>query len=225
MLAIIPAREGSKRLPGKNIKLLAGKPLIVHTIEAALKASGISRVIVSTDSKIIASIAEEAGAECPFLRPLELASDTATSNDVFKFTIQKLENIENIKIEEVAILQPTSPLRNSKHIDEAIMLFKNNRADSVISCCQEHHPIIWHKTLDHEGKFQQIFSENIVAELSKKPSIFPNGAIYILSRKAVETGQYYMKDSFAYLMDRSTSVDIDTLADFKYVEFLLGSDA
>ncbi len=212
-------------MPGKNIKLLAGKPLIVHTIEAALAANYISRVIVSTDSKTIASIAKNAGAECPFMRPLELATDTATSNDVFKFTIQKLEEIEKTIIEEVTILQPTSPLRTSENIDEAISLFKNNKADSVISCCKEHHPVIWHKSLDREGRLKSIFNENMISKLSQEPSVFPNGAIYVLSRRAVDLGLYYTEDSFGYVMDRARSVDVDTLEDFKYVEFLLGLNA
>ena len=146
MLAIIPARGGSKGLPGKNIKELCGKPLLACTAEAALASPYITRVVISTDDKIIAEVAKRYGIECPFLRPDFLSTDDAKSVDVFNFTINKLEE-EGEKIDNIIILQPTSPLRTEQHINEAVELFINNKADSVISYCKEYHPIFWHKYL------------------------------------------------------------------------------
>ena len=115
-IAIIPARGGSKRLPGKNIKLLGGKPLIAWTIEAAIKSNIFDHIFVSTDSEEIASVSRDYGAKVPFLRPAELASDTATTNDVVTHLVEWFEKEYNKEVTTVAILQPTSPLRNAQHI-------------------------------------------------------------------------------------------------------------
>ena len=123
MLAIIPAPGGSKGLPGKNIKLLNGKPLIAYSIEAALAIPEITKVYVSTDDHEIAIVAREYGADCDELRPFHLATDTAKSMDVFKYILQKFTK-EGYNFEEIIILQPTSPLRNAEHISEAIKLYK-----------------------------------------------------------------------------------------------------
>ncbi|MFC6099488.1 acylneuraminate cytidylyltransferase family protein [Olivibacter domesticus] len=221
MLAIIPARGGSKGLPGKNIKLLAGKPLLAYTIEAALKAKDITRVIISTDSDEIAKIAIKYGAECPFLRPSELSTDSARSVDVYKHAMNWLQINKDDVVDSVVILQPTSPLRTNLDIDKAISIFYEKNADSVVSYCQEHHPIKWHKYITPDGKFENIFEESINNRQLERPSFFPNGAIYIFKRTLIETEKYYTAKSYAYIMDRRNSIDIDTLDDFEYVEFLL----
>lgn len=226
MIAIIPARGGSKGLPGKNIKLLHGKPLIAYTIEAALKAKGISRVIVSTDDENIAKVALEYGAEIPFMRPDFLATDEATSLEVYKYTLERLEKEDNICIEDFVVLQPTSPLRNEQHIDEAIALFHDKNAHSVISYCKEAHPILWHKYITEEGKFEEIFEGNYQKNRQEiKATYFPNGAIYIFKKSILVNGNYYNDHSFAYLMDRLFSVDIDTEADFRYAEWQMTNNA
>lgn len=221
MIAIIPARGGSKGLPEKNIKLLNGKPLIAYTIEAAIKAKHISRIIISTDDEKIAEIAVKHGAECPFMRPDFLATDQARSIDVLKFTIEELEKKEKIAIPEIMVLQPTSPLRTAKNIDEAAEIFYEKKADSVISYCKEHHPIFWHKFLTEDGKFQDIFENKLQNRQDEKPTYFPNGAIYIFKKKLIFAEQYYTENSFAYLMGRNQSVDIDTQDDFDYASYLL----
>src|SRR5690606_22892236 len=152
--AIIPARGGSKGLPGKNVKLLNGKPMIAYTIEAALNSKSISRVIVSTDDIAIAEVAKSYGAEVPFMRPVDLATDDAKSIDVYTYTIKRLEKEEDILIREIIVLQPTSPFRTAQHIDEAIELYLEKKADSVISYCNEHHPIFWHKYIKEDGRFE-----------------------------------------------------------------------
>jgi N-acylneuraminate cytidylyltransferase/CMP-N,N'-diacetyllegionaminic acid synthase len=221
MIAIIPARGGSKGLPGKNIRNLNGKPLIAYTIEAALKSKYITRVILSTDDVEIADVARQYGAEVPFMRPSHLASDSAKAIDAYKYTYERLEKEENIEISEFVILQPTSPFRIAKHIDEAIDLYKDKKADSVISYCLEHHPIIWHKYITEAGKMESIFDGTIRNRQEEKPTFFPNGAIYIFKREIIEQDIYYADNSFAYIMNRKDSIDIDTIDDFEYAEFLI----
>lgn len=223
MIAIIPARGGSKGLPGKNIKMLRGKPLIAYTIEVALKSKYITRVILSTDDEEIAKVGLSYGAEVPFLRPDFLATDTALAIDVYKYMLDRLEKAENLKIEEFIVLQPTSPLREFSDINTAIKLFKEKNADSVISYCEEHHPIRWHKYLTNDNRIVPIFSnEQVQNRQAERPSYYPNGAIYVFKKRIiVEEKTYYTDASYAIIMSRKNSVDIDTLEDFEYAEFLL----
>lgn len=221
MIAIIPARGGSKGLPGKNIKLLAGKPLIAHTIEAAKNAKNVSRVIISTDSPEIAEIAVQYGAECPFLRPEYLATDTSLAIDTYLYTIKELEKIDKESVEDVVILLPTAPIRKTDDIDNAIMLFREKDADSVISYCQEFHPIWWHKYVNGDGKLINIFDNNLKNRQEENVTYFPNGSIYIFKKSILENHTYYTEKSYAYIMDRESSVDIDTIEDFDYAEFLI----
>lgn len=222
MLAIIPARGGSKGLPGKNIKVLNGKPLIAYTIEAALNSKHINRVIVTTDDEMIAEIATKFGAEIPFMRPDFLATDDAAAIDVYNYVLERLEHDEINVISEFVVLQPTSPLRTGEHIDEAIELFKMKNADSVISYCKESHPIFWHKFVTEEGNFEEIFQDNFVKNRQEiRSTFYPNGAIYIFNRELIKKGIYTNQNSFAYLMNSEYSVDIDTQEDWDYVEWIL----
>ena len=141
-LAIIPARGGSKRLPRKNLLDLCGKPLIAWSIESALKSKYISKVIVSSDDEEILQISLNFGATV-IKRPDELASDTATTFDAIEHTIKSLE-----KYDYVVLLQPTSPLRDEKHIDKAIELLEEKDADAIISVCEVEHSPLWCNTLD-----------------------------------------------------------------------------
>ncbi|WP_026838094.1 cytidylyltransferase domain-containing protein [Gillisia sp. JM1] len=224
MIAIIPARGGSKGVPGKNIKELGGKPLIAYTIEAALKSKHITRVILSTDNLEIAKVGRLYGAEVPFMRPSHLASDTAKAIDAYKYTYERLEKEENIEISEFVILQPTSPFRTANHIDQAIDLYKNKKADSVIGYCPEHHPIIWHKYIAESGKIESILEGTIRNRQEEKPSYFPNGAIYIFKREIIEQGIYHTDNTYAFIMNRKDSVDIDTIEDFEYANFLIAKN-
>lgn len=221
MIAIIPARGGSKGLPGKNIKLLNGKPLIAYTIEAALFSKKFSRIIVNTDDLEIAKIAMQYGAEVPFMRPQYLATDGAKSIDVLKHTIDYLQKHDHINIDVLTILQPTSPLRTSEDIIEAIDIFTNKNADSVISYCQEHHPIVWNKYINNDGKFENIFEENLDNRQEVKSSYYPNGAIYILKKKLILENQYYTENSYPYIMPRNKSIDIDTIEDFEHCAYIM----
>jgi N-acylneuraminate cytidylyltransferase/CMP-N,N'-diacetyllegionaminic acid synthase len=221
MLAIIPARSGSKGLPGKNIKKLHGKPMIAYTIQAALKSKYIDNVIVSTDSIEIETIAKNFGAKSYFLRPKLLASDEANAIDNYIFTINKLNNDFNYKIDDFVVLQPTSPLRVTKDIDSAIDIFYTKKADSVISYSEESHPLKWHKYISKDGRFENIFDDSLLNRQEFRTSFYPNGAIYVFKYRLIKRKMYYSNNSFAYIMPRSRSVDVDTFDDFQYIEFLM----
>lgn len=221
MIAIIPARGGSKGVKNKNIRYLAGKPLIAYTIECALQANGVDRVIVSTDDEEIARVCREHGAEVPFLRPQELATDNAKAIDVYLHAIHYLRDIEKKELEEIVVLLPTCPLRLPMDIDRAIDLFRNKNADSVISYTKEHHPISWHKYLTEEGEFEDIFESDLANRQDLRTSYYPNGAIYVFRSTLLEVGEYYSEASYAYLMPADRSVDIDEETDLLYAEYLL----
>ena len=223
MIAIIPARGGSKGLPGKNIKDLNGKPLIAYTIEAALKSKYITDVIVSTDDQDIYNIALDFGAKDTFLRPAELAQDSSLAIDNYNYTSDRLEKEFGYKINSFVVLQPTSPLRKVEDIDGAIELFIEKQAESVISYCEEHHPIAWHKYIDSNGKLISVLENDALKNRQDiETSYYPNGAIYIFNSELIKSGRYYSNKTYPYIMPRSRSVDIDTIEDFEYALFLMG---
>lgn len=222
MIAIIPARSGSKGLKGKNTKILLGKPLIAYTIEAALKSKYISDVIISTDDQHIYDTALKYGAKKTFLRPVDLAQDDSLVIDTYIYTINKLNNEFGYNIKDFIVLQPTSPLRKYEDIDNAIALFHKNEADSVISYTEEYHPITWHKYIDKNGQFENIFPDTIKNRQENRPSYYPNGAIFIFKYSLIKNKQYYSDKSYGYLMSRESSIDIDTIQDFDYAEYLMG---
>jgi len=221
MIAIIPARGGSKGLPGKNIKNLDGQPLIYYTIQAALESKSIDRVIVSTDCTEIASISKELGAEVPWLRPVELANDDAKAIDVYMHAINWLRDDVEGAIENICVLLPTCPLRNADDIDKAIELFISKKADSVVSFTREHHPISWHKHVNEDLSFSNIGEDLLKNRQEERVSYFPNGSIYIFKSQLLFAGKYYSERSYAYIMPKNRSVDIDYIDDFLYAEYLL----
>ena len=225
MLALIPARGGSKGLPGKNVRSLGGKPLIAHSIQAALNAKSVSRVVCSTDSPEIAAVAQEYGAEVPFLRPEELARDESLAIDNYIYTIDRLAKEQGREINEFVVLLPTAPLRNARHVDEAIMLFRQKNADSVISYYPAPHPVQWHKFIREDGVLESCFPETTLANRQDERQAFlPNGAIYVFNYELLKTRRAYYSDrSYPYIMPGRLSVDIDTAEDFEYAEFLYRS--
>lgn len=159
MLALVPARGGSKGVPGKNIRPLAGKPLISYTINAALRSEYQLRVVVSTDDVRIAEVSRAAGAEVPFLRPQELALDETPTLSVVQDALHWLKEHEAYEPEIVVLLQPTSPLRTAQHIDEGIRLLLETGADSVISVCEAEHSPYWMWRVDSEGRVTRFMEE------------------------------------------------------------------
>ena len=215
-LAIIPARGGSKRLPRKNVLDLCGKPLIAYTIEAALKSKYIDKVIVSSDDDEILNISLNFGAET-IKRPVELASDTATTFDAIKHTIDNFE-----KYDYIVLLQPTSPLRNEKHIDEAIELLEEKQADAIVSVCEMDHSPLWSNTLPKDGNMNNFLRDEVLNKRSQDLEKYyrVNGAVYICKTdKLLENKSFFLKDNiFAYIMDRKSSIDIDEEIDFLFAQ-------
>lgn len=221
MIAIIPARSGSKRLPNKNSLELNGVPLIAYSIIAAKKSKYITRVFVNTDDLNIANIAIKYGAEVPFLRPKSLSTDTATTIDVLKHNLDWLRDNYKIIADEIILLQPTSPLRNEFHINEAIELYNKLNPDSLVSFSDELHPIIWHKQIKEDLSVIDLWDNNSEFVKNYKKTYCPNGAIFILKRNIIEEGRTININTKAYIMDRRSSIDIDTIEDFKYAEYIL----
>ena len=220
MLAIIPARGGSKGLPGKNLKLIGGKPLIAHTIETALITAELTRIIVSTEDEEIARVAQQFGAEVPFMRPTNLASDNSLAIDTYKYTVDKLINDEGIDIDEFMILLPTSPLRDASDISNAVKIFRNKNADSVISVTKGEKPVSWFKTLGNDGKILE--NDNALKNRQEETDYYcPNGSIYIFKKDLIDKAIYYSDKTYAYVMPKSRSVDIDFEIDLLFAEFLI----
>jgi len=219
-LAIIPARGGSKRLPRKNILNLAGKPLIGWSIEAGLKSRYIDKTVVTSDDDEILNIAKQFGSNV-LKRPDELASDTASSFDAIEHAIKQTVKQYDYTI----LLQPTSPLRDDKHIDEAIELLIQKNADAVISVCKMDHNPLWSNTLDKTLSMENFLPENILNKRSQDLQTYYrlNGAIYICkTNKLLEEKSFFLKENiFAYIMDRNSSIDIDEEIDFKIAEVLI----
>ncbi len=223
ILGLIPARGGSKGVPGKNIKLLAGKPLIAYSIEAA-KQSHLSKVIVSTDDESIEEIALRFGAEVPFLRPADLASDTAKSLEVAKHALIAMEQIDGVRYDAIMLLQPTAPFRSTSDIDNALeLLSKNPHADSVISVVdvEGHHPARM-KYIENgrlvDPPFCEAYENQNRQEL--QPMYIRNGAIYLTKRDTLLSGSYKGKSCMALVMPQHRSCNIDTLHDFDYAEWV-----
>jgi len=222
-LALIPARGGSKGLKDKNIRLLNNKPLLAYTIEAAKESRIFDRIIVSTDSEKIAVVALKYGAEVPFMRPKELATDTASSMDVLIYTIELLQE-SNDKYDYVALLQPTSPLRTSQDIVGAVNLLIEKNANSVVSVCKVEHSPLWSNTLPEDLSLKDFIRPEIRNLRRQDLPIFYrlNGAIYIVKVSYIlESKDFFGQESYAYIMPVNRSVDIDTELDLVLAEVLL----
>jgi CMP-N,N'-diacetyllegionaminic acid synthase len=221
-IAIIPARGGSKRLPKKNILELAGKPAIAWTIEAALQAENIDKVIVSTDSHEIAEVAKQYNADVPFIRPDYLAEDTSTSYDVI---IHALDFVKAENYTHFVLLQPTSPLRTSMHIDKAFDMIKDH--SSIMSVCEVEHSPLWSNTLPEDLSMKEFISPKIKNVRSQDLPIYYriNGAIYIAEINYFKENKGFMgNDTHAYIMPQDKSIDIDTIIDFKFCNLLLNEN-
>jgi len=228
MIAIIPARGGSKGLPNKNIKLLNGKPLIAYTIEAALTTKYISRVIVTTDCNNIAVIAKEYGAEVPFIRPQSLSGDDSSAIDVYLHTISYLIDNDKINVEKFIVLLPTAPLREYTDITNAIELFEREKATTLISVHEATTPPSWYFKQDVRNRMinAELATNSVMSNRQNNEKyIIPNGAIYILDYKLLkEKRTYYCDNTIAYIMPIEKSVDIDTNFDFMLAEFLISKN-
>lgn len=223
ILAVIPARGGSKGVPRKNICKLNGKPLIAYTIEEAKKSRYISRIIVSTEDREIADISKIYGAETPFFRPLELASDLSPSIDTIIHAINWLSENEGYKPEYICVLQCTTPLKRVNDIDGIIEKLLSTGMDGAISVCEaESHPY-WMQVFNGDRLEHFIKQESPTLRRQDLPAVYKlNGAVWVVRTSAVLSEKSLMvKNRTGYVMDAQDSIDIDTEMDFKYVEMLI----
>ena len=228
VLALIPARGGSKGVPGKNIKMLAGKPLIAWSIDAAKGSKYIDRTIVSTDGEDIAKVAKEWGAEVPFMRPAEFANDLTPDTPVFLHALQFLKEKENYAPDIIVHLRPTGPLRTAEELDESIeLLAKNPEADSVRSLQEPSKPP--YKMWKEAGEFIVPFVSDMpgmkdwhTAPRQSLPKVFETTAdIGIMRLRTVLEKKSVIGDKVVpYFLKRPT-VDIDNLFDFEIAELIL----
>lgn len=222
ILAIIPARGGSKRLPKKNILELCGKPLIQWTIDAALDCPDIDTIMVSTDCVEIADIAKKGGVQVPFLRSELLSNDTATSVDVV-LDVLKFYRKENKIFDAVILLQPTSPLRTHRDISSAIQLYKEKKANAVVSVCECEHSPLWCNTLPHDLSMDNFIPDEIKKIRSQDLPLYYriNGAIYLIKSKSFLLNKSFIPDnSYSMVMSRDNSIDIDSHNDFLLAEII-----
>jgi CMP-N-acetylneuraminic acid synthetase len=223
ILAVIPGRKGSKGVINKNIRKINGKPLISYSIEEALKSKFIKKIVVSSDSDEILEIARNLNVET-IKRPKHLAEDDSTTIDVIKHVLDSVRDNSNNIPDLIILLQPTSPLRDSNHIDEAITKFlEEKNVDSLVSVCEMDHNPLWSFKIDN-GFLSPAFDERLINKRRQDLPLFflPNGAIFIgKPDKILEKNSFYTEKTMAFLMDKEKSVDIDTEFDFKIVECLL----
>ncbi|WP_241238773.1 acylneuraminate cytidylyltransferase family protein [Colwellia sp. Arc7-635] len=225
ILAIIPARAGSKRLPGKNSKILFNKPLIQWTIEAAKQCRYLTDIVISTDSEEIALIAENCGLPVPFMRPEVFAGDKSTAIDVIEHALAHLDSVKK-KYDYILWLQPTSPLRTVEDIDGAIETLIAKNADAVISVCECDHSPLWSNTLDANASMEDFlpaFVKNNPRSQALPDYFRLNGAVYIAQTdKLLQEKSFFLDENiFAYKMAKESSIDIDSPLDFKLAGLLL----
>jgi len=220
-LSIIPARGGSKSIPRKNLRIVAGKPLIVWSIEQALAAKLLDRVVVSTDDEEIANVARAAGAEVPFLRPAELATDTAPTEPVLLHALDWLEKNDAYRPEAVLLLQPTCPVRRTGTLDRALKLFDDRKADSLVGA-REIHPFLW-RGVESPIASYDFMNRPRRQEVADVDQLFEEtGSIYITRTEFLRrTGNRLGGKIALFRMDGDESWDVDVEADLRVVEALL----
>jgi CMP-N-acetylneuraminic acid synthetase len=223
-LGLIPARGGSRSIPHKNLVPLLGRPLLAYTCEAALQAKGLARTILSTDDEKIAEVGRGFGIEIPFLRPAELARDETPMVEVMRHAIAWLEEQEGFRPEVVVLLQPTSPLRRGDHIDTALNMVAENKADTVVSVVEVPHQFNPVSALQiQEGRLVPFGQEQTIFRRQDKPKVYArNGpAVLAVRREVIESGRLYGEAVYPLQMSLSESVDIDDFDDLALAEFWL----
>ncbi len=215
VLGLIPARGGSKGIPKKNVRELAGKPLIAHSIEAGNKSTVIDSIVVSTDDEEIAAVAEEYHARVPFVRPADLATDDAPTSPVVEHALETLVD-QGESYHDIVLLQPTSPLRTATHIDEAYELYMEREADSIISAYSTTETR-WRSTMN--GAVQLNYEKESKRRQDREPEYVINGAVYITDIDAFRSSQELITGkTVIYEMDAVDSIDVDTSFDLWLAE-------
>lgn len=216
IIAIIPAKSISKRLPQKNIKNLAGKPMLAYIIETSLKVKALDRVIVSTESEEVAAIARKFGAEVPFLRPEELTKDDVPALAVLQHALKELKEKENYIPDYVLLVYPCSPLLKSERIEQAINMALERDSDSVISGTYDK----GHYWIEVEGGYKRLYPIKQVNEQYQIPLVKENGAIY-LTKTEILKKQYVADKADVLIMEKDENIDVNYQEDFERVEEIL----
>ena len=218
LLALIPARGGSKGIPRKNIRQFCNKPLLQWSIDAALSAKCVDRVVVSTDDLEIADVAKTCGAEVPFLRPGELATDEAPG---IATVFHALEQMPHVR--DVLLLQPTSPLRNTADIEGIVDLRNSTGRESAVSVTPaSKHPAWMYGLTDNQHLEPLLPLDVAYSRQQLPPAYLLNGALYLASRAfLLKERRFIVSDTVGYVMPIERSVDIDTPLDWRWAEFLM----
>lgn len=224
VLGIIPARGGSKGIPGKNLALLAGRPLLEYTLLAARAARSLTRLLVSTDDRQIAAFAQSRGLAVPFLRPPELAADDTPMLPVVQQALGWLKDHEGYSPGVVVLLQPTSPLRQAEPIDEAVRLLAEDEADTVVSVVEVPHQFNPVSVMRLEaGRLLPYLEGPLILRRQDKPRLYArNGpAVLATRRQVIEGGSLYGRIVLPLIMSSADSVDIDDPEDLRLAEYFL----
>ncbi|MFN5920668.1 MAG: cytidylyltransferase domain-containing protein [Bacteroidota bacterium] len=225
ILSIIPARSGSRGVPGKNTKLLGGKPLIAYTIESAKQSKWLTDIVVSTDSESIATLAREHGAVVPFIRPAELATDSAKSIDVVVHTLTELQN-QNKLYDAVVLLQPTNPFRPAGFIDEAIERFSKTTCDALVSVLPVPHEYNPHWVFEPDANGYLHIATGDTTIIPRRQELpkayFRDGSIYITRTDVLLSQKSFFGKTLSYIeANPALHVNIDTLEDWERAEQLI----
>ena len=225
VLVIIPAREGSKGLPGKNIKLLDGKPLIHYTIETAREIFNDEDIYISTDSEQIKQVSEQTGIKIPYLRPKSLARDMSTTQDVILHTLSHYVKLNNEEPNVIVLLQPTSPLRKSSHVKEGLHYWRND-IDMVVSVKETNSNPYYVLFEENESGFLRKSKKGNFTRRQDCPKVWEfNGAIYLINPSSIRSENINnFTKVVKYKMSSNTSLDIDSELDFNLAELLIKSE-
>lgn len=223
VLAYIPARSGSKGIKNKNIVDVCGKPLIAYSIEQALGSNYVDKVIVSTDSEDYAKIARQFGAEVPFIRPKELATDNAKEIDVVLHLMNWLEENISEKFEIICKLEATTPLRVVADVNNAIKMLIDKNAESIITVNEVTETPLWMNTLPPDLSMKNFLKPEIMTKNRQELSqyYFVDGLFVAKWEHLKKKRSWYSEKSFAYIIPRDRAVDIDELLDLEFVRFLM----
>jgi CMP-N,N'-diacetyllegionaminic acid synthase len=224
ILAIICARGGSKGVPNKNIRLLNGMPLIAYTIECAKKYTKFDRIIVSTDSPKIAEVAKQYGADVPFLRPKELATDTSPKIPVLQHAVRYLEQEENDRYDLIVDLDPTSPLRTVEDIENCVNKMIEKNPNVVFSVIPAHKNPYFNMVEEKDGKVYLCKKlDRPITRRQDAPTVYAmNASIYVYKKDfLLNTDSVFSDNTMAVVMPEERSIDIDRPIDFEFVEFLM----
>ena len=222
IICVVPARGGSKGVPRKNVKKLAGKPLIAYTIQQARKSKYIDRVIVSTENKEIADIARKYKAEVPFVRPKKLAGDNVATVDVLLHVIDWLKKNEKYDFDILVLLHATAPLRNISDIDDSIKILVEKKADNVFSVTEaQRNPYFNMVEVDKKGRVA-LSKKGAFPTRQSAPKVYDmNASVYVWWKDVLKKEKgIFLKNSRIYIMPKSRSIDIDDDVDFRIAELL-----